>query len=213
MEDKTEKLLRTAFILSLITIFYNLLEGGISVFFGISDGALALFGFGVDSFVEVVSGLGITHMILRMRNSQVKERDYFERFALKITGASFYILTAGLIIGSVLNIIQNIKPDTTIPGFIVSIISIISMYILMKYKLKVGTTLKSDAIIADANCTRTCFNLSLILLASSLLYMIIRISYLDVIGSLGIAYFSFKEGKESFEKANSENLSCSCEHE
>ncbi len=203
-------LLRTAFILSLITIVYNLVEGGISVFFGLSDATLALLGFGIDSFVEVLSGLGIAHMVLRMQKNEINSWDEFEKLALKITGISFYILTAGLIFGSIVNIIQGIKPETTIPGIIVSIVSIASMYALMTYKLKIGHGLNSDAIIADANCTRTCFNLSIILLVSSLLYTIFKISYIDTAGSLGIAYFAFKEGRESIEKSSSDSIHCNC---
>jgi hypothetical protein len=48
-----------ASVLALVTIFYNLLEGMVSVFFGFQDGTVTLFGFGVDSFVEVISGIGI----------------------------------------------------------------------------------------------------------------------------------------------------------
>jgi voltage-gated potassium channel Kch len=105
MHDQSrDKLLRIAFILSLIAIIYNIFEGLISVFFGITDDTLALLGFGVDSFVEVISGLGIAHMLLRMKLSGTVESDRFERTALRITGFSFYILTAGLVIGSVINI-------------------------------------------------------------------------------------------------------------
>ncbi len=202
--------INTALILSLITIFYNIAEGVISVYFGTEDETLALFGFGVDSFVEVISGIGILHMIIRMKRSNVNKRDGFERTALKITGFSFYLLTAGLIFGSFLNIINDVKPETTIVGIIVSVISIFTMYYLMNAKLKVGKELKSDAIIADANCTKTCFYLSFLLLASSGLYELFQISYIDIAGSLGIAYFAFKEGKEAFEKSVSENLACTC---
>jgi divalent metal cation (Fe/Co/Zn/Cd) transporter len=87
------------------------------------------------------------------------------------------------------------------------------MYALVKLKLKVGRQLNSDAIIADANCTKTCFYLSLILLASSLTFEIFKVSYLDIAGTIGIAYFAFREGKESFEKTRSNKLSCSCEDE
>ncbi len=205
------KLLRTAFILSLITIFYNIAEGLISIYFGTGDETLALLGFGIDSFVEVISGIGIAHMILRMRYSKVQARDSFEKTALKVTGTAFYFLTAGLIAGSVLNIVNDVKPTTTIPGIVIAIISILTMYWLMSSKLKVGKALKSDAIIADANCTKTCFYLSFILLASSGLYELFNIAYFDIIGSLGIAYFAFNEGKEAFEKAKSGNLSCNCE--
>jgi len=205
------KLLRTAFILSLITIFYNIMEGLISVYFGAGDETLALFGFGADSFVEVISGIGIAHMIFRMKYSKVQTRDAFEKTALKITGTVFFILTAGLVLGSVLNFINDVKPATTIPGIVIAVISIATMYWLMTTKLNVGKSLKSDAIIADANCTKTCFYLSFILLASSGLYELFNIAYIDIIGSLGIAYFAFSEGREAFEKVRSGNLACNCE--
>ena len=203
--------LKLAFILSLITIFYNVIEGLISVYFGAGDETLALLGFGIDSFVEVISGIGIAHMILRMKYSKVETRDKFEKTALRITGTAFFLLTAGLVIGSVLNIIYDIKPVTTVPGIIIAGISILTMYWLMTSKLKVGKALNSDAIIADANCTKTCFYLSFILLAASGLYELFNIVYFDILGSLGIAYFAFKEGREAFEKVKSGNLLCNCE--
>ena len=206
-----DKLIRKAVILSFITIFYNIVEGVISVYFGAGDETLALLGFGVDSFVEVISGIGIAHMIFRMKYAKVQTRDSFERTALRVTGTAFYILTVGLVIGSVLNIINNVKPETTVPGIIIATISIATMYWLMTSKLKVGKALNSDAIIADANCTKTCFYLSFILLASSGLYELFNIAYFDILGTLGIAYFAFKEGREAFEKAKSGNLMCNCE--
>lgn len=205
------RLLRRALILAVITVGYNIIEGLVSVFFGTKDETLALLGFGVDSFVEVISGIGILHMILRMKYSKVNTRDKFERTALLINGSAFYLLAFGLITGSVLNIIYDVKPSTTFAGIIISIISIGTMYYLMRAKLSVGRDLNSDAIIADANCTKTCFYLSFILLFSSGLYEIFKVGYFDVLGSLGIAYYAFKEGRESFEKSKSENLACSCE--
>jgi len=204
-------LIRKAFALSLITIFYNIAEGLISIYFGAGDETLALLGFGVDSFVEVISGIGIAHMIFRMKYSKVQTQDTFEKTALTVTGTAFYLLTVGLIFGSVLNIIYNVKPQTTVPGIIIAGISILTMYWLMTSKLKVGKELNSDAIIADANCTKTCFYLSFILLISSGLYELFGIAYFDVLGSLGIAYFAFKEGREAFEKVKSGKLMCNCD--
>jgi divalent metal cation (Fe/Co/Zn/Cd) transporter len=208
-----EKLIGIAYILAIVTIAYNVVEGLVSVFFGISDETLALLGFGVDSFVEVLSGIGILHMIYRMRKAgihDVSSRDKFERRALKITGTAFYVLVAGLIAGSVINIITGSKPETTLVGIIISVLSILTMYVLMSWKMNIGKQLNSDAIIADANCTKTCFYLSFILLVSSGLYELLGIGWLDVVGSLGIAWFAFSEGKESFEKARSTGLSCHC---
>jgi divalent metal cation (Fe/Co/Zn/Cd) transporter len=204
------KLIRIAIVLSLITIFYNIVEGVISVYFGTGDETLALLGFGIDSFVEVISGIGILHMVLRMKYSKVESRDAFEKTALRITGSVFYLLVLGLITGSILNIIHNVKPETTVPGIIIAVISIATMYWLMTSKMKIGKALNSDAIIADANCTKTCFYLSFILLASSGLYELFGIAYFDILGSIGIAYFAFKEGREAFEKVKSGSLMCNC---
>jgi divalent metal cation (Fe/Co/Zn/Cd) transporter len=195
--------------LALITIVYNILEGCISVFFGVSDESLALFGFGVDSFVEVVSGLGIWHMVRRMRQNGSEAPDTFERTALKTTGISFYILTAGLLITSVLNIYQGNRPETTLWGVIISAVSILTMWLLMHYKLKIGRQFNSPALIADAHCTKTCLYLSFVLLIASLGYELTGAGMLDSAGALVIAFLSFREGREAFEKAKG-NLSCSC---
>jgi divalent metal cation (Fe/Co/Zn/Cd) transporter len=206
--DSKEKLLNRAFWLAIVTIVYNIVEGIVSIGFGINDETLSLLGFGVDSLVEVISGTGILHMVIKLRRTGDDSRGLFEQKALKITGSAFMILTAGLIIGSVLNIISGHTPSTTLPGIIISSISILTMYFLMKYKLIIGKKLESDAIIADALCTRTCFYLSIILLVSSLLYEFFKIPYIDVAGSLGIAYFAFREGLEAFQKARGSNCSC-----
>ncbi len=203
------RLLNIALYLAIITILYNIVEGVVSVVFGYEDETLILFGFGVDSFVEVISGIGVLHMVIRMKTSQVDKHDNFEKTALKITGTAFYILSIGLVIGSILNIVFNIKPSTTLVGIIISSISIVTMYLLLKYKLKIGNTLNSQAIIADANCTKTCFYLSFILLLASVLYEVFGVFYIDIIGSLAIAFFAFKEGKEAFEKVKVGKIACS----
>ena len=204
------KWLNVALWLSIVTIIYNIIEGLVSVYFGSTDDTLVLLGFGVDSFVEVISGIGILHMVMRMQRSEIKDFDKFERLALRITGVAFMLLAAGLVLGSVLKIIQQSKPETTLAGIIIAVVSILSMYFLMYYKLKTGRALNSEAIIADAHCTRTCLYLSFILLGSSVLYELFKINYIDVAGSMGIAWYAFSEGRESLEKARKNQLACHC---
>lgn len=210
LKIKNDHLINIAMTLSIITIFYNIIEGLISIAFGINDETLALFGFGIDSFVEVISGIGILHMTIRMKKEKIKGKDRFEQLALMITGVSFLILFLGLIIGAVINIINNNKPDTTIAGIVISGISILTMWILFQSKIHIGKNLNSDAIISDAKCTVTCFYLSIILLTSSIIYEVFKIGWIDIIGSLGIAYFSLKEGIEAIKKSRSKNIACCC---
>ncbi len=203
-----QKLYNTAFLLSLFTIFYNILEGIISIIFGIEDETLSLFGFGVDSFIEVISGIGIAGMIIRIKENPRSNKSKFEINALKITGTSFFLLSAGLLAGVVYNIINHVKPETTVWGVIISLVSIAVMIWLLKAKKKVGRELDSDAIIADANCTKVCIYMSLVLLASSLIYELTGFAYADAIGAAGLAYISITEGKEAFEKAKGKECEC-----
>jgi divalent metal cation (Fe/Co/Zn/Cd) transporter len=204
-----ESLYRWAYALAVITIFYNILEGLVSIYFGIEDETLALFGFGLDSFVEVISGVGIWHMIKRMRRNHDANSDHFERQALKITGTAFYILSIGLIATALMNIYQGHNPETTFWGIVISLISMVTMWLLIHYKIKVGKQLDSQAIIADANCTKACLYLSIILLLSSGGYELTGTGGLDSIGAIFISGLSFKEGRESFQKAK--GLSCNCQ--
>ena len=187
--------------LALFTIFYNLLEGLISIFFGISDEALTLFGFGADSFIEVMSGIGILAMVLRIRGNPETSRSQFEKTALRITGASFYLLVVGLAGTAIYNLINEHKPETTLPGLVISVISIGIMWLLVMGKRKVGKALNSSPILADANCTMVCIYMSVVLLASSLIYELTGFGFVDSIGALGLIYFSYNEGKEALEKA------------
>ncbi|HOQ13082.1 MAG: hypothetical protein BWY23_01833 [Spirochaetes bacterium ADurb.Bin218] len=208
--DERTKLFQKAFILSIITITYNILEGLISTFLGYSDETLALFGFGLDSFIEVMSGIGIAHMIVRLKKNSYEKNDSFENTALRITGVAFYLLTLGLVATVILNVYTGHRPETTFWGIIISVVSIITMYFLMNAKLKTGIALGSEPIISDAGCTKVCLYMSVILLLSSGLYELTGFAYADSIGALGLAFYSFREGQECFEKVKSGINTCSC---
>ncbi len=208
--QKNEKLYRWASALALITIFYNIAEGLVSVFFGMEDESMSLFGFGLDSFVEVVSGIGIWHMIRRISRNGGEKPDRFEQRALRITGAAFYVLTAGLAVTSLIDLYRGHRPENTFWGIVISVTSILSMWALVRAKVRVGEGLNSQAILADAACTRACLQLSVVLLLASAGYRLTGIGGLDSIGALVIGVLCLREGKEAFEKANAGSFACTC---
>lgn len=135
--------------------------------------------------------------------------DDYERTALRITGFSFYALFLGLLATSIYNFLTGQQPQTTLWGVIIAVISIAIMCGLVYYKTKVGKALNSDAIIADADCTKVCIYMSVVLLLASGLYHFIKLPCVDGIGALVLAYLSFREGQECFEKAKSDKH-CGC---
>ena len=207
MEPKRDYL-KFAISLAVITVVYNIFEGLAAIYFGLEDETLALFGFGLDSFVEVISGVGIWHMVLRIKRNEDEHRDNFEKTALKVTGSAFYLLAAGLFITSIYNLITHSRPETTLWGVVIASISILAMWWLIYNKKKVGTELHSDAMLVDANCTRVCMQLSFVLLIASLGYEVFGIGSIDSVGSLIIAGISFREGKEAWQKSDNRSACC-----
>ncbi len=182
--------------LAVFTVVYNLLEGLVSVYLGAQDEALTLFGFGVDSFIEVISGLGILIMVLRIRRSPETARSGFERTALRLTGMSFYVLAVGLGATAVYNLFTRHKPETTLPGILIALISIAVMWALVWGKRRTGVALSCSPILADANCTMVCIYMSIVLLAASLIYQLTGFGFVDSLGALGLIYYSVREGRE-----------------
>jgi divalent metal cation (Fe/Co/Zn/Cd) transporter len=202
------RLYARATLLAVFTIVYNFIEGVVSLWLGAADETLALFGFGMDSFIEVVSAIGVWHMLKRIRANNGETRDEFEQRALRITGGAFYCLSAGLLMTALASIVRQHRPQTTIWGIAVSVASILFMWALIHYKVKVGRALGSAALLADVACSRACVYLSLVLLAASLGYELTGIGSLDAVGAILIAWLCWREGREAF--GNARGMACCC---
>ena len=140
-------------------------------------------------------------MVLRIRQNTDAPRSQFEQTALRVTGTSFYLFAVGLGVTAIYNLFTAHKPITTLPGLVISLISIAVMWALVVGKRKVGHALNSSPILADANCSMVCIYMSVVLLVSSLIYQFTGFGLIDSFGAVGLIYFAINEGKEAFEKA------------
>jgi divalent metal cation (Fe/Co/Zn/Cd) transporter len=197
----TAKLWQYAMLFAILTILFNIAEGLVSIWFGVSDDMMTLAGFGVDSFIETISATGVVVMIIRIKNNAFADRSRFEITALKLTGWCFYVLSVILTFGAVYNAIQGHKPDSTVAGVIISLISIASMLGLIYAKKKLGVALSCQPLIADANCNLVCVYMSIVLLIASGAFALFHLGWIDTVGTAGIIFFSAREGRESLERA------------
>ncbi|MEJ6982255.1 cation transporter [Pedobacter sp. P351] len=210
MDEQEKTLYKRAYAFALFIVIYNVIEGLVSMVLGYKDESLTLFGFGVDSFIEVASNLGVIYMIKRIQQNLHSSRTPFETTALKITGYGFYLLSVGLAIGIVENILQKGRPQDTFWGIVIALLSIGVMYYVAHSQIKTGKALNSSPIIADAKCTMVCIYMSIILLASSFIYELTGFGYIDSIGAAGLIYFSVSEGREALEKAKGKECGDCC---
>ena len=180
--------------LEYFTIGWNTLEGIVSVIAGAFAGSISLVGFGLDSFIEVASGIAL---LWRMSvDAHEYRRKQNEKLSLRIVGVCFLALAAYVAFESARDLITKNSPEHSVAGIIIAIVSLIVMPLLSKAKRRVGRQLGSAAMHADARQTEFCTYLSAILLGGLLLNMALGWWWADPIAALVMLPIIAKEGIE-----------------
>jgi divalent metal cation (Fe/Co/Zn/Cd) transporter len=178
--------------LEYFTIAWNSIEGIVAVVAGILAGSISLVGFGVDSFIEVVSG---ATLLWRMSvDTDEHRRERIERLSLRVVGACFLALAAYVGYEALSNLIRKTAPEHSLPGIILACVSLVVMPLLSRAKRRVGARLKSAAMNADAKQTEFCTYLSAILLGGLLLNMLSNLWWADPVAALIMVPIIAKEG-------------------
>lgn len=204
---------RLALRLAWFTVAYNLLEGGVSIAFGVSEDSVALWGFGFDSLVEVGSALVV---LWRLRGDLAAQAGARERRATLAIGGLFLLLAAGIVTGSTLQLLAGRHPETTLPGTVIALLSLSFMLWLWRSKLAVARALASPALAGDAACSLACIQLSAVLLAGSAAFALFpRLWWADAVAGLGLAVLILREGVTMIRAARRPDFAggCGCGHD
>jgi divalent metal cation (Fe/Co/Zn/Cd) transporter len=178
--------------LEYFTIVWNTLEGLVAVAAGMMAGSISLVGFGIDSFIEVTSGGAL---LWRMSvDADIHRRERNERLALRIVGGCFLALAAYIGFESIADLIQRNQPESSLPGIVLAIVSLVVMPLLSRAKRRVGNVLASAAMHADARQTEFCTWLSAILLGGLLLNSLFGLWWADPVAGLIMVPIIAKEG-------------------
>jgi divalent metal cation (Fe/Co/Zn/Cd) transporter len=184
---------RTALALSYATVGYNLLEGIVSVGFATLAGSPALLGFGIDSFVESLSGV-----VMIWRFSAAGE--HRERAAIRLVGVSLIVLAAYVAYESATALYYVEPPERTIVGLVIAAISLVTMPVLYLLKRRTAADIKSRSLAADAKQTLACIMLSVALLVGTGLHYTLGLWQADPIAALVIAAYLAREGYRAWKE-------------
>ena len=189
---------KKALSLSYFTVGYNILEGVVSILAGLlAGGSIALIGFGLDSFVESLSG-GV--MIWRFRKHgkiSEEEEEKVERRATRLVAYTFFVLGAYVLYESVRKLYLREAAEPSLFGIIIAIVSVVVMPVLFYLKYQTGKSIGSRSLVADSRETLVCVFLSVSLLIGLGFNYLYGIWQADPIVGLIIVGFLVKEGYET----------------
>ena len=181
--------------LTWITLGYNSLEGLLSVGAGLLAGSVALVGFGVDSFIEVMASMAA---IWRLRvDADPRGRALAERRALRVIGLCFLALAAYVAFDAARSLVLRVTPDESLLGIAIAAVSLVVMPLLARAKRAVAQALASRAIRAEARQTDICMYLSVILLGGLGLNALFGWWWADPVAALAMAPLIAWEGRET----------------
>jgi divalent metal cation (Fe/Co/Zn/Cd) transporter len=186
------RLARRAQLLAGASVTYNVVEAVIAVAAGIVAGSVALVGFGLDSVVEVSSGLII---LWQFRHRLPESR---ERQALRLMAFSFFGLAAYVTVESVRALFFGGDPEPSPVGIGLAIASLTIMPFLSWAQRRTGRALGSHAVVADSTQTLLCTYLSAVLLVGLVLNATVGLGWADPLAGLVIAGVAVKEGIEAW---------------
>lgn len=192
------ELLRHGLLLEYLTVSWNIIEGLIAIGAGIVSGSIALVGFGMDSFIESISGTVLIWRLREERRGATEERiELVERRAEWLVGVAFLVLAAYVTFEALRSLIGAEAPDASPIGIVLTAVSIPVMLWLAAAKRRTGEALGSRALIADSKQTRACWYLSVVALAGLAANAVLGWWWADPLAALGIGVLLVREGLEA----------------
>lgn len=190
--DERAAAVRRGLRLEYLTVGWNALESLLSVGAGLLAGSVALIGFGLDSLIEVSSGLALVWRLSVDRHAA--RRDAVEQTTLRLVGLSFFALAAYLLYDALHALWQREIPEESLLGLLIAVASLFVMPALARRKRRVAAQINSQALRADSRQTDICAYLSAILLGGLLANAALGWWWADPVAALVMIPIIVKEG-------------------
>ena len=196
-------LVRRGLRLEYLTIGWNCAEAAIAIVSGVIAGSIALVGFGLDSVIEVSSGVVL---LWRLRSDADEcRRETVEKRARRLVGVGFLLLAAYVALDSARTLWLKDAPERSIVGIVLAAGSLVVMPLLARAKRRVAAGIESRALHADSRQTDLCAYLSAILLAGLALNATLGWWWADPLAGLLMVPIIINEGREALR-----GESCEC---
>ena len=191
-DSDRQALVRRGRWLSVSTLAYNSLEGILAIVLGLSAGSVALFGFGIDSAIEVSASLVALWRL--GADADASRRATVERISHRLIGCLFVALALYVGYDGTNSLLRHRAPEASGFGIVLAATSLVVMPYLAHEKRVVGAALGSRALVSESEQTSLCMYLSAILLGGLLLNALVGWWWADPIAALLMVPIIGREG-------------------
>ena len=205
---------RTALILVLVGLLWNLVEAAVSLWAGVQDDSVAILAFGLDSIVEFLAG-GVLMWRLRIERDELEEKAVEIR-ARRLLGLSFFLLATYVVLHSGANLAGWLpEPQSSPAGIGIVAASVVVMGSLYVGKMRIATKMQSRSLRAEAMEGLFCDLQDLTILVGLGLNSLFSWWWADPVSALFLVPFLVKEGMENlwddgYEHGDNESRICFC---
>ena len=201
---ETGTLRRTALVLVIAGLLWNLVEAVVSLWAGLQAGSVAILAFGLDSIIELLAGGVLVWRLSRIRDEL--ESEAAERLAQRLVGLSFFLLAGYIVLHSTASLVGWLpEPHPSLVGIGLVVASAVVMTVLYVGKMRAATRMQSGALRAEAMESLFCDLQDLSILVGLGLNTLFSWWWADPVSALFLVPFFIKEGRE--------NLSGHCEED
>ena len=191
--------LRRGIRLEVFTVIWMVVEAALAIGAGIAARSVLLTGFGLDSVIELVSGV----TLLWRLSSKATDIEGVERRATKISAVLLLLLCAYLLVFGVGGLVVGLRPEGSVLGLAVAAVAVVVMPVLAWQKGRVNATIGSAALRADVAETITCASIAAATLVGVGLNLLFGWWWAEYVAALALLVYVAMETKEAIEAARS----------
>ena len=193
----------------MLTILYNVVEGVIALWSGVTAGSIALVAFGADSYIEVAAA---SLVLWRLGIEDHEYAEAVEHRIVNFIGWTFLVLSVAVVFRSVWALAEQSGAEESLVGIGLALVSAILMPLIAIWKLRIAAMGNLQSVAIEAKETIACSYLSLTLLVGLVANAALGWWWLDAVTALLLVPWLIREGLEGIrgEDELDEMQLCSC---
>jgi divalent metal cation (Fe/Co/Zn/Cd) transporter len=185
--------------LEALTIAWMLVEALVALGAGIAARSVLLTAFGLDSVVELLSGIVLYRRLqVEWRGASAEDVDRLEARTTAISALLLILLCAFVVLSSIGGLVLRIEPEGSMLGIAVSAIAVVAMPVLAWEKRRVNQVVASPSLRADIAETISCAYLAAVTLAGLVTTLLFGWWWAQYVGAFALLIWLVPEAREAF---------------